>query len=79
MIDSETSTRNEHGELFGAWLKARVGEESEIGQLAGTVAKDRRFRTDSTCNDLRKLLNEDQASGDMFDIVDSAEADWLND
>jgi hypothetical protein len=72
-----TRERNDKGEYFGAWLLVRAGDDTEIGRLAALVAKDRRFKPASTAQDLRKLLGEDQAGGDLYDVVESAEMDWL--
>ncbi|MBI0474423.1 hypothetical protein D9601_03465 [Sphingomonas sp. MA1305] len=61
---------------FGAWLLQQVDREGPVGELVAAAKADRRFPRAGGPDDVRKHLNDMQASGEMFEAVDDAEIDW---
>lgn len=61
---------------FGAWLLQQVDREGCVGDLVKAAKADRRFPRAGAPDDVRKHLNEQQASSEMFEAVDDAETDW---
>lgn len=68
---------NQHGETFGGWLRVQIDREGPVGQLVDGAKADRRFPHDGAPADVRTHLNAMQANGDLFEVVDQADIDWL--
>ena len=76
--------RNDRGETFGQWLMAQKsaigapGARGALGDLVVAAMADPKFPRRGSPDDVRKRLNEMQATGDMHAALDEAETDWRN-
>lgn len=65
-------------EAFGRWLIAQVDRGDWVDGLAAAARADRSFPKDGDPEAVRAHLRAQQADGDMFQVVDDAETDWLS-
>lgn len=62
---------------FGDWLVAQKPRHDWVGLLAEQAARDPAFPRTGTPEMIRAHLSRKGASGDMFEMLDDAEAEWL--
>jgi len=65
-------------EPFGRWLLAQTDRGDWVDGLAAAARADRSFPKDGDPEAVRAHLRKQQADGDVFQIVDDAEMDWLS-
>ena len=70
--------RNDRGETFGQYLLAQKSAGGALGALVLAAMADPKFPRRGSPDEVRKRLNEMQASGDMHAALDEAETDWRN-
>ena len=64
-------------EQFGRWLVRQAKRMDWVGQLAEQAARDRKFPTDATPEEVRLHLSGHGADADLFEMLDDAESEWL--
>lgn len=61
---------------FIHWLREQHTRKDGVGNLARAVRNDPRGETLATSLDLSKRLNQDEASWELHDALEEAEAEW---